>query len=252
MTETRATLLIVDDDQDLLALLAAAAESRGYHTVTAAALQPATEAVDELLPDVAIIDVALGSESGLDLLPRIKAATPESEIVLISGTTQRAAAFDSYELPAYAFVEKPFDIDRLFATVERALDTRRMNRQNRRLVWELQTINEIADGISRSLELEEVLTGALERLVPAFDGAGGSIRLRDELTGDYQLRALVGPRSLYTMWDSLPPALPRPSETVIRTRKPVIITDFVALLPGDLAAEVPVRSCISLPMVAGG
>ena len=251
MTDTRATLLIVDDDRDLLALLAATAESRGYHTVTATTLKGALEAVEEQLPDVAIVDVALGSESGLDLLPRIKSTTPESEIVLISGTTSPAAAFGSYELPAFAFVEKPFDIDRLFATVDRALDSRRLNRQNRRLVWELQTINEIADGISRSLELDEVLTGALERLVPAFDAAGASIRLRDELTGEYELRALVGPRSLYTMWDTLASALPRPSETVIRTQKPVIIPDFVALLPGDLGADVPVRSCISLPMMAG-
>ena len=43
-------------------------------------------------PDVAIIDLALGSDSGLDLLPRIKTATPDSEIVLMSGTAQRAAA----------------------------------------------------------------------------------------------------------------------------------------------------------------
>src|SRR5687768_9201953 len=215
MTETRATLLIVDDDQDLLALLAAAAESRGYHTVTATTLQGAIEAVDELLPDVAIIDLALGSESGLDLLPRIKTATPDSEIVLISGTTQRAAAIGSYELPAYAFVEKPFDIDRLFATVERALDSRRMNRQNRRLVWELQTINEIADGISRSLELDEVLTGALQRLVPALDAAGGSIRLLDELSGQYELRAIVGPASMTSVWTDFGAILPRPSEQVI-------------------------------------
>ena len=69
-----------------------------------------------------------------------------------------------------------------------------MNRHNRRLVWELQTINEIADGISRSLELDDVLTGALQRLVPALDAAAGSIRLRDEVTGQYELRAVVGPR----------------------------------------------------------
>ncbi len=106
-------------------------------------------------------------------------------------------------MPAFAFVEKPFDLDRLFATVERAVESRRMNRQSRRLVWELQTINEIADGISRSLELDEVLTGAMQRLVPALDAAGGSIRLRDEITGQYELRALVGPRTLYSVWSDL-------------------------------------------------
>ena len=55
--------------------------------------------------------------------------------------------------------------DQLFATVERALERRRMNLDNRRLVWELQTINEIADGIARSLELDDVLAGALQCMV---------------------------------------------------------------------------------------
>ena len=58
-----------------------------------------------------------------------------------------------------------------------------MTVHNRRLLWELQTINEIAEGISRSLELDDVLTGALQRIVRAFDAVGASIRLRDERTG---------------------------------------------------------------------
>ena len=71
------------------------------------------------------------------------------------------------------------DVGQLFARSARALERRRITMQNRRLVWELQTINEIAAGISRSLELEDVLTGALQRLVRAMDAVGASIRLRD-------------------------------------------------------------------------
>ena len=57
-------------------------------------------------------------------------------------------------VPSVRVRAQAVDIGQLFATVERALERRRMNCDNRRLVWELQTINEIADGIARSLELE--------------------------------------------------------------------------------------------------
>ena len=59
--------------------------------------------------------------------------------------------------------------------------------ENRRLLWELQTINEIADGISRSLELDDILTGALQRIVQAFDAVGASIRLFDDRTERYEM-----------------------------------------------------------------
>ena len=249
--DTPATLLLVDDDPELLALLAAAADSRGYRTIAASTLRQALDAVDARLPDVAIVDVVLGSDSGLDLLPRMKQATPDAEIVVMSGSMSVQAAFSSYAVPAFAFVEKPFDIDRLFLTVERALESRRINRQNRRLVWELQTINEIADGISRSLQLEEVLRGALQRLVPAFDAAGGSIRLLDERTGSYEIRARVGPPDLSSIWTRFGNTLRRPSEHVIETRRPAIIGDIATLLPPRAAGALPVRSCISLPMLAG-
>jgi two-component system NtrC family sensor kinase len=246
-----ATLLFVEDDADLLSLLLTSAQTRGYRAVGASTLAQAIDAAERQPPDVAIVDVLLGAESGLDLLPHLRTSSPDVEIVVISGTTSASSVFSAYDLPAYGFVEKPFDLDRLFVTIERAVERGRMNLQNRRLVWELQTINEIAGGTSSSLELEEVLTGALQRLVPALQAAGGSIRMLDELTGKYELRSLVGPQSMYTCWSEFGSALPRPSDTVIATREAIIIDDIAALLPPDLAARTPLRSCVSLPMLAG-
>jgi signal transduction histidine kinase/CheY-like chemotaxis protein len=75
-----------------------------------------------------------------------------------------------------------------------------MTVDNRRLLWELQTINEIAEGISRSLELDDVLRGALESIVKAFDAVGASIRLRDDRTGQYELAASVGSEAPHQCW----------------------------------------------------
>jgi two-component system, NtrC family, sensor kinase len=251
MMDPPGTVLIVDDDAELVSVLAAAAAERGYRTVTARTLEQALEAIDRCRPDAAIVDIGLGTASGLDLLPRMKELTPDSEIVVISGTAGLAAGSTSYELPAFAVVEKPFDIDRLFATVDRALEAGRINRQNRRLVWELQTINEIADGISRSLELDDVLTGALQRLAPAFDAVFGSIRLHDELTGQYEPRARVGPEARSVAWNDFDGMSFEATQQVISARKPVIIRDLARLPPGSGIDALPVRSCVSLPMIAG-
>jgi two-component system NtrC family sensor kinase len=146
-------------------------------------------------------------------------------------------------------VQKPFDTGQLFATLERALERRRMNLDNRRLVWELQTINEIADGIARSLELSDLLAGALQSLVRALDVAGGSIRLRDEVSGVYQEKAFVGPRSVKEVWMNGP--LLQPSDRVIATRAAFLVEDLQESLPPDVTDALPILSVLSVPMMAG-
>ena len=200
--------------------------------------------------DVALVDLALGADSGLDVIGRLKARAPDSEIVVVSGTASLASAIRSYDLAAFAFVQKPFDVEQLFATVERAIERRRMNLHNRRLLWELQTINEMADGLSRSLELDDVLAGALQRLVPALEGVGGSIRLLDEHTGQYEDRASVGFKLVQAAWDAFGASQPRPSEQVIATRQAILVEDLGDLV-GEAAAACPVCSVLSVPLTAG-
>ena len=139
----------------------------------------------------------------------------------MSASTSLSSAIQSYELSAFAFVQKPFDIDQLFATVERALERRRMNLDNRRLVWELQTINEIADGIARSLELDDVLAGALECMVRRLGRAGRLDRLKNESTGLFESKRSSGRRSLQDVWAQGKGAVVRPSDHVIATRAAV-------------------------------
>ena len=123
----------------------------------------------------------------------------------------------------------------------------RMTVHNRRLLWELQTINEIAEGISQSLELDDVLTGALQRIVRAFDAVGASIRLRDERTGAYEMTASVGPSRVQRFWNG--PAS-WPSEQVIATRTAVVVEDLAPGVPSVNRAEFMMRSGISLPLLA--
>ena len=118
------------------------------------------------------------------------------------------------------------------------------NVENRRLLWELQTINEIADGISRSLELDDVLTGALQRLVKAFDAVGASIRLHDDRTERFEVAASVG-SSKQPFWEGSDAWL---TEQVITARAAVVVEDMKPQ-PANTAGAI--RSGISLPLLAG-
>ena len=242
------SLLIVDDDGAIVRMLAEAAHLRGYRAIGATSLAETEAALGHRNFDVALVDLGLGSESGFDVIRRIKGQAQEAEIVVMSGTTSLSSAIQSYELSAFAFVQKPFDTTQLFDTLARALERRQTNLDNRRLVWELQTINEIADGMARSLVLQDVLSSGLQCLVRALEIAGGSIRLKDAATGLYEEQVFVGPREMPGVWRD---GVPRPSDQVIETRSAYLLDDLRLALPPDYAEPLSALSVLSVPIIAG-
>ena len=246
------TLLIVEDDQDLATLLASDAQARHYRTLTASTLADALRAVDTASFDLAVVDLTLGSDSGLDVIRAIKERAPDTEIVVISGTTSLASAIASYELKAFAFVPKPFDLEQLFGTVERALECRRVIAANRRLVWEQQLVNEIGDELRNLLAPEQLVERVLNRLMRGLGVDSSAARLLNPETSEYDLRVVNAPPEVMGVWGSgTPPLVLRPSDLALATRAPVRIDDLHADLGADATARLPVRSALSVPMFAG-
>lgn len=245
------SLLIVDEGGRLAGELTSHAGARGVRVSIARTVDEAVDAARTETFDAALVDPGDGADAGLDAVRLLKATSPDTEIIVVSGTTSLTSAIRSYELAAFAFVQRPVDVPQLFATIDRALERRRMTLHNRRLLWELQTINEIAEGISRSLELETILSGALQRLVKAFDAVAGSIRLRNDATGLYENRAYVGHTRAQLAWGGPHPIIGRPSDTVIATRAAVLVDDLCEVVAPEVAPRLPIRSAVSVPMFAG-
>jgi signal transduction histidine kinase len=120
---------------------------------------------------------------------------------------------------------------------------------SQRLLWELKTINDVADGIAHSLEVGDVVRGALERLCQAFDVSNAALRLKDEVTGAFQLAGIIGSPAARATWTANGGAVPRPSDAVIATGQGVVIEDIAALVSSDVAAGLHVRSAVSVPMI---
>ena len=248
MSTVPPSLLIVDGDLDSSLLLAGEARIRGYRADTAASVPQAVEAVRAELHDAVLVDFAPGADTVFALLSQLKQVAADTEVLVMSDRTSVSSTIQWFDPEAFPVVRKS-DTGQLFSTLAQTLERRAIRAQNRRLVWELQTINEIASGISRSLELSEILTGALEGLVRAMDAAAASIRLRDRVTGQFEDSTSVGWEPVHRAWGTLLSGA-RPSDRVIATREAVIVDDFAAGTGID-PKSLPVRSALSVPMSAG-
>lgn len=90
------SLLIVDNDDPATRMFDAAALARGYRVDCATSLAAVNTALSRGAFDVALVDLALGAESGFDVIRRIKEQMPDTEIVVLSASSSLASALHSY------------------------------------------------------------------------------------------------------------------------------------------------------------
>ena len=121
------TLLVVDDDPAVLALVDRLATELGFHVVRESDGLAALDTLHSIRPDGAIVDVGLSDIDGLSLLREIKAADPQSQVILMTGSGSIDSAVGAIKAGALDYLSKPFDVDRLrelLITVRKSLERR--------------------------------------------------------------------------------------------------------------------------------
>jgi excisionase family DNA binding protein len=115
------SILIVDDDQEIIDLLKAYLERQApYEISTAADGITALIEVGRVKPDLLILDIMIPGVDGVEVCRRIKAdSSNKTAIIAISGTTERQSQV--LEAGADAFMLKPVDMDQLHAEARRLL-----------------------------------------------------------------------------------------------------------------------------------
>ena len=118
--ERPAVVLIVEDDQDVAAVLAAALAPGGHEIRRAGGAADALRAVEEQRPDVILLDLGLPDSDGLVLLHSLKARTG-APVLVCSARPRDPNAVLSLRLGADDFISKPFLVDELAERVEGVL-----------------------------------------------------------------------------------------------------------------------------------
>jgi two-component system response regulator RegA len=109
-------ILIVEDDRVFRERLARAVRERGHAAVTATTGAEARALSREGF-EGAVVDVRLGGEIGLDLLPHLRATSAPPRIVVMTGQVTPGLLARASAAGAFACLAKPFDVDQLLATL---------------------------------------------------------------------------------------------------------------------------------------
>jgi DNA-binding NtrC family response regulator len=129
----RATLLVIDDEPNILTTVRRALEIEGYQVEVAGSGALGLAKLAEHAIDLVLLDVMMPAESGLEVLPKIRAGHPDVSVVMMSGNATIETAVNATKLGAHDFVEKPLSSDKLLLTVQNALSFARLSRENQRL-----------------------------------------------------------------------------------------------------------------------
>ncbi|MEH3046340.1 sigma-54-dependent transcriptional regulator [Sphingomonas adhaesiva] len=126
-------VLLVDDDDDLRRATAQSLDLAGHAVIAVPNAAAALREVEKGFDGVVVTDIRMPGMDGLALLARLSASDPDLPVILISGHADVRTAVAALRQGACDVLEKPFVVDQLIASIDRALERRRLIAENQRL-----------------------------------------------------------------------------------------------------------------------
>lgn len=120
----RSSILVVEDDDMFRAVLVSALEARGYDVSGVPDGAGALAVARRDSPEMAVVDLRLGEQSGLDVVRELKAIDPATIVVVLTGYGSIATALEAVRLGAAHYLTKPTDAGRILAAFSRGLSAR--------------------------------------------------------------------------------------------------------------------------------
>ena len=123
--EMRRTVLLVEDEAKLADVLAEQLAEEGFDVRQARSLRQALRMLDDLVPDVAVVDIGLPDGSGLDVLRRLRCGADRLDsgtpVLVLTARTEEADVLRGFERGADDYLRKPFALPELIARVHALL-----------------------------------------------------------------------------------------------------------------------------------
>ncbi|HAS86693.1 MAG TPA: fused response regulator/phosphatase, partial [Candidatus Competibacteraceae bacterium] len=188
MSENPARILIIDDEQLVLEVLASFLEDSGFSVLQADNGALGLDLISWEQPDLVMCDLRMPDMDGLNVLEQITRDYPELPVLVVSGLGGMNDAIQALKLGAWDYVTKPIeDMAILEHAVRRALERARLRRENREHREHLEAINEQLRQTLRRLQEDESAARRIQfQLLPENDKVYRSYRFnRHLLTSQY-------------------------------------------------------------------
>ncbi len=150
-------LLVVDDDQNLIELIALKLKAEGYEVTTASTGQEAIQAAKGAIFDLCIVDLRLADQDGISVMRELHSINPGMRVIILTGYGTVESAVQAMQEGAYSYLSKPFNTQELLLQISRALENRRLNSEIQRLKGLLEQAYDFPNIVAKSAKMRSVL-----------------------------------------------------------------------------------------------
>jgi len=179
MRKQQGAVLVIDDEAVIRRLLCQKLSSEGYDCKEADTAEQVFNKLRNGPVGLVILDIKMPGKSGIELLPEIKAAYPDTAVIMATAVTELSVAIQCIKNGADDYICKPFNLDEVSLSVKGAIEKRELQLKIREYQHHLEEKIE-----EQTREIRKIFLGAIEALVFALEAkdrytAGHSRRVTD-------------------------------------------------------------------------
>ncbi len=260
-TEKAGTILIIDDDTDMTALIHQIFTAHNYQTIIANAPGEVLELLDgtqktEQSIDLILLDLMMPQVNGVEVFKWLQAhpKTADAPVIILSAMDAIDLRIELYKMGADDYLVKPCNADDLLSRAAIHIRLSQLEKIQQQADTRTEQLYRLSQVISSSLDMHQVLTIAMDKIRDLLHVELGSIILRDEKTGKLSFAStLKHDPSLEEIHLQIGEGI---VGQVIQTGKPLLINDaqtYPTFSPSidQLTGEFS-RSILCVPLIAHG
>ena len=160
------SILVVEDERSMREFLQIMLRRQGYEVTAVEGGAAACALLTQQAYDLVITDLSMPQVGGLEVLRRAKELHPTTEVVMITAFASTETAIEAMKAGAYDYLTKPFKVEEVLVTLERALEKRRLVRDNAVLRQQLSDRFHLDQLIGRSAPMQRVFE-LVRRVAPS-------------------------------------------------------------------------------------
>jgi len=163
MSSKQATILVVDDERNIVDLLSEDLAEEGYNCATAPTGEKALERLSTSNFDAMLLDLKLPGISGMDVLKEAKSNYPETIVIVVTAAGDAQTAVEAMKIGAIDYITKPFELERVNSSIKEALKAKtawrdssalqeeRAEASDKEMDW-IRHLDDIAEGVETRLD----------------------------------------------------------------------------------------------------
>lgn len=172
-------ILLVDDDAEMVSLVREELAHHGFDVIPARSGEEGLQALRDQPVDVVVTDLRMQDIDGMEIVRVATDVQPEAKVIMITAFGSIASAIEAIRAGAFDYLSKPFEVEELLLTIQKALEDTRLRRENVLLRGEVERRYQFGNliGASRSMEgvfdlIKRVAGSDINVLITGESGTG--------------------------------------------------------------------------------